>query len=188
VFTVFRFSGNVFTSFTSGSLGSRARARPLQRRWARPKAASALEAQASAMGTRSRAAAASSFGDFGERSTFGANRTYGEAGPSWASARAPGGTAFALGGIEGSRQLGSLARAGWPRSCRSGSRARAGQRRHHGDPSVRREGCAEGLGTSYFGQGEAGEKAFAAFSQNLVQWRAFGDRAAGMMMQARRGI
>ena len=40
------------------------------------------------------------------------------------------------------------------------------------------------LGTSYFGQGEAGEKAFAAFSQNLVQWRAFGDqRAYGMMMQ-----
>jgi conjugal transfer mating pair stabilization protein TraG len=41
------------------------------------------------------------------------------------------------------------------------------------------------LGTNYFGQGEAGEKAFGAFAQNLVQWRAFGDqRAYGMMMQA----
>ncbi len=39
------------------------------------------------------------------------------------------------------------------------------------------------LGTTYFGQGEQGEKAFAAFAQNLVQWRAFGDqRAYGMMM------
>jgi conjugal transfer mating pair stabilization protein TraG len=41
------------------------------------------------------------------------------------------------------------------------------------------------LGTTYFGEGEAGEKSFAAFAQNLVQWRAFGDnRAYGMMMQA----
>ena len=40
------------------------------------------------------------------------------------------------------------------------------------------------LGTGYFGAGEAGEKAFAGFTQNLVQWRAFGDtRAYGMMMQ-----
>ena len=41
------------------------------------------------------------------------------------------------------------------------------------------------LGTSYFGEGQAGEKAFAAIAQNMVQWRAFGDsRAYGMMMQA----
>ena len=34
------------------------------------------------------------------------------------------------------------------------------------------------------GAGEAGEKAFGAFTQGLVQWRAFGDtRAYGMMMQ-----
>ncbi|HCW60512.1 MAG TPA: conjugal transfer protein TraG, partial [Sphingobium sp.] len=40
------------------------------------------------------------------------------------------------------------------------------------------------LGNRYFGAGEAGEKAFGAFTQGLVQWRAFGDtRAYGMMMQ-----
>jgi conjugal transfer mating pair stabilization protein TraG len=32
------------------------------------------------------------------------------------------------------------------------------------------------LGTGYFGEGEAGEKAFAAFSQSLVQWRALAIR------------
>src|SRR3546814_17842737 len=71
--------------------------------------ASALEAQASAMGTRSRAAAASSFGDFGERSTFNANRTYGEAGHILGErSGTPGGTAFALVGHEGLRQLGTF--------------------------------------------------------------------------------
>ena len=40
------------------------------------------------------------------------------------------------------------------------------------------------LGTSYFGEGEKGERTFAAFAQNMVQWRAFGDqRAYGMMLQ-----
>src|SRR3546814_19114347 len=80
VFTVFRFSGNVFTAFTSGSLGvasqGTAAAAPMGTAEGQ---ASALEAQASALGTRSRAAASSSFGDFGERSTFGANRVFGAA-------------------------------------------------------------------------------------------------------------
>src|SRR3546814_16757210 len=72
--------------------------------------ASALEAQASALGTRSRAAAASSFGDFGERSTFGANRVFGEARHILGERPGTsGGTAMALGGIEGARQFGGLA-------------------------------------------------------------------------------
>src|SRR3546814_20090718 len=40
------------------------------------------------------------------------------------------------------------------------------------------------LGTNYFGPGQAGERAFAGFAQNMVQWKAFGDtRAYDMMMQ-----
>lgn len=40
------------------------------------------------------------------------------------------------------------------------------------------------LGTRYFGEGQAGERAFASFAQNMVQWRAFGDqRAYDMMLQ-----
>jgi conjugal transfer mating pair stabilization protein TraG len=104
VFTVFRFSGNVFTAFTSGSLGvasqGTAAAAPMGTAEGQ---ASALEAQASALGTRSRAAAASSFGDFGERSTFGASRVFGEAGRILGERPGTsGGTAMALGGIEGS--------------------------------------------------------------------------------------
>lgn len=189
VFTVFRFSGNVFTPFTSGALGvtgqGSAAAAPMATIEGH---ASALESQASALGTRARAAAASSFGDFGERTTFGANRAFGEANRILGErAGTAGGTAFALGGIEGSRQLGSLAPA------LSG--------RDLADPRVAREVQANAattaihqfaekdalrkLGTTYFGEGEAGERSFAAFAQNLVQWRAFGDnRAYGMMMRA----
>jgi|GEM_PF-6719784 hypothetical protein len=65
VFTVFRFSGNVFSTFTSGSLGiagqGAAAAAPMATAEGQ---ASALEAQASALGTDSRRSAASSFGDF----------------------------------------------------------------------------------------------------------------------------
>jgi conjugal transfer mating pair stabilization protein TraG len=188
VFTVFRFSGNVFTSFTSGSLGvagqATAAAAPMGTAEGQ---ASALEAQASALGTRSRAAAASSFGDFGERSTFGASRAFGEAGhilgerPGTA-----GGTAFALGGIEGSRQLGSLAPALAGRDLADPAVSRAVQA-NAATTAIHQfaeKDALRSLGTGYFGQGEAGERAFAAFSQNLVQWRAFGDsRAYGMMMQ-----
>ena len=188
VFTVFRFSGNVFTSFTSGSLGiasqGTAAAAPMGTAEGQ---ASALEAQASAMGTRSRAAAASSFGDFGERSAFSANRTYGEAGYILGERPGtPGGTAFALGGIEGSRQLGSLAPALGGRDLADPAVARAVQA-NAATTAIHQfaeKDALRSLGTNYFGQGEAGEKAFAAFSQNLVQWRAFGDqRAYGMMMQ-----
>src|SRR5690606_14644480 len=38
------------------------------------------------------------------------------------------------------------------------------------------------LGTSYFGEGQSGERAFAAFTQNMVQWKAFGDTRAYDMM------
>ncbi|MFX6803691.1 hypothetical protein ABTH20_19745, partial [Acinetobacter baumannii] len=73
VFTVFRFSGTVFSSFTGSALQAQglgsAAAAPLA---TREGYASALENQASAAGTMARRGASSSFGDFGERSAFGA--------------------------------------------------------------------------------------------------------------------
>ncbi|HKX80215.1 MAG TPA: conjugal transfer protein TraG N-terminal domain-containing protein [Novosphingobium sp.] len=187
VFTVFRFSGNVFTALTSGSLGiagqATAAAAPMATNEGQ---ASALEAQASAMGTRSRAAASSSFGDFGERSTFGSNRTFGEAGHILGERPgATGGTAFALGGIEGARQLGALSPALNGRDLADPQVARAVQS-NAATTAIHQfaeKDALRDLGTTYFGNGQAGEKAFAAFSQNLVQWRAFGDsRAYGMLM------
>ncbi|MDB5709609.1 MAG: conjugal transfer protein TraG, partial [Sphingomonas bacterium] len=188
VFTVFRFSGNVFTSLTSGSLAvqgqAAAAAAPLS---TSEGYASALEAQASALGTRSRAGASSQFGDFGERSSFSANRSFGESGAILGERPgASGGTAFALGGIDAARQMGGLAPALGNRDL--------------SDPQVARDvqaNAATGaihqfaekdalrhLGTSYFGEGQAGEKTFAAFAQKMVQWRAFGDqRAYDMMLQ-----
>lgn len=189
VFTVFRFSGNVFTSFTSGALGvahqGAAAAAPIA---TTEGYASALESQASAAGTRARASASGSFGDFGERSTFGSNRAFGEANriigerPGTA-----GGTAFALGGIEGARQMGALAPALGGRDLADPAVARAVQANAATSAihQFAEKDALRKLGTSYFGQAEAGEKAFGAFAQNLVQWRAFGDqRAYGMMMQA----
>ncbi len=188
VFTVFRFSGNVFTSFTSGTLGVTGQASAAAASLGTSEGyASALESQASAAGTRARAGAASSFGDFGERSTFGANRAYGEAGRILGERPgAAGGTAFALGGIEGARQMGSLSPAlngrdlGDPQVARAVQANAATSAIHQ----FAEKDALRSLGNTYFGQGETGEKAFAAFSQNLVQWRAFGDqRAYGMMMQ-----
>jgi conjugal transfer mating pair stabilization protein TraG len=189
VFTVFRFSGNVFSAFTSGSLGiagqGAAAAAPMATAEGQ---ASALEAQASAMGTRSRAAVSSSFGDFGERAGFNANRSFGEAGHILGERPGtPGGTAFALGDIEGARQVGSLAPALGGRDLADPQVARTVQTNAATGAihQFAERDALRGLGTSYFGSGETGEKAFAAFSQNLVQWRAFGDqRAYGMMMQA----
>src|SRR3546814_11269132 len=93
----------VFTSFTSGALGVQgqgtAAATPIMTHEGR---AQALEAQASATGTTARRSAASSFGDFGERSTFGTNRAFGAAG-GYLSDRtpgAPGATGFGLGRSE----------------------------------------------------------------------------------------
>ena len=188
VFTVFRFSGNVFTSFTGGALNvmgqGSAAAAPLA---TSEGYASALEAQASAAGTRARAAAASTFGDFGERSSFGANRVYGEAGHILGERPGtPGGTALALGKIEGARQMGSLSPALNGRDLADPQVARAVQA-NAATTAIHQfaeKDALRKLGTDYFGAGETGEKAFGAFAQNLVQWRAFGDqRAYGMMMQ-----
>jgi conjugal transfer mating pair stabilization protein TraG len=188
VFTVFRFSGNVFTAFTSGALGVAGQGTAAAAPMATTEGyASALESQASASGTRARAGAAASFGDFGERSTFGTNRAFGEANrilgerPGTA-----GGTAFALGGIEGARQMGSLSPALGGRDLADPAVARAVQANAATSAihQFAEKDALRKLGTTYFGEGEAGEKAFGAFAQNLVQWRAFGDqRAYGMMMQ-----
>ncbi|MDI1295380.1 MAG: conjugal transfer protein TraG N-terminal domain-containing protein, partial [bacterium] len=111
VFTVFRFSGNVFSSFTGGAMQAQgqgsAAAAPLM---TREGFASALESQASASGTMARRVAASSFGDFGERSTFGTNRAFGAAGSVIGEHGngLPGNSAMALGGIDAARELGGL--------------------------------------------------------------------------------
>ncbi|WP_454798450.1 conjugal transfer protein TraG N-terminal domain-containing protein [Novosphingobium lindaniclasticum] len=189
VFTVFRFSGNVFSAFTSGSLGiaghGTAAAAPMATAEGQ---ASALEAQASAVGTGSRRAASSSFGDFGERASFQTNRAFGEAGHVLGeSPGARGSTALALGGIEGARQLGSLAPAltGKDLSDPAVARAVEASAATGAIHQFAEKDALRAIGTGYFGEGPAGEKTFAAFSQNLVQWRAFGDqRAYGMMMQA----
>jgi len=149
--------------------------------------AAALEAQASAAGTQARAASVSTFGDFGDRTTFGADRAFGEAGSFLAERPgAKGSTAFALGGIEGARQLGALAPALRGRDLADPAVARAVQASAATGAihQFAERDALRKLGTGYFGEGETGEKAFAAFAQNLVQWRAFGDtRAYGMMMQ-----
>ncbi|WP_264572257.1 MULTISPECIES: conjugal transfer protein TraG N-terminal domain-containing protein [unclassified Sphingobium] len=189
VFTVFRFSGNVFTSFTSGSLSVAGQAAGAAAPMATTEGqASALEAQASAMGTRARAAATSSFGDFGERSTFGASRAFGEANRVLGENPGSGGsTALSLGGLEGARQLGSLAPALSGKDLSDPEVARA-VRANATTTAIQQfaeKDALRSLGNTYFGGGEAGERNFAAFAQNLVQWRAFGDqRAYGMMMQA----
>ncbi len=188
VFTVFRFSGNVFSAFTSGSLGiagqGTAAAAPMATAEGQ---ATALEAQASALGTGSRRSTSSSFGDFGERSTFQSNRTFGEAGHVLGeSPGARGSTAIALGGIDGARQLGGLAPAlaGKDLSDPATARAVEANAATGAIHQFAEKDALRSLGTSYFGKGKAGEQAFAAFSQNLVQWRAFGDqRAYGMMVQ-----
>jgi conjugal transfer mating pair stabilization protein TraG len=188
VFTVFRFSGNVFSAFTGSALNvlgqGSAAAAPMA---TSEGLGSALETQASAAGTRARAAASNTFGDFGERSNFEGNRSFGEASRLLAERPAIGGdTAFALGGTDAARQVGGLAPALNGRDLADPQVARAvqasaatGAMHQFAEKDALRR-----LGTRYFGDGEAGEKAFASFSQNLVQWRAFGDmRAYGMMMQ-----
>jgi conjugal transfer mating pair stabilization protein TraG len=189
VFTVFRFSGNVFTAFTSGALGvgsqGSAAASPMATAEGR---ASALESQASALGTSARRSASSGFGDFGERSTFGANRSFGAAGTMLGERNSgvPGVPAFGMGGIDAARELGGLAPAltngdlsspATQRAVRANATTAAFQQFAEKD-------ALRALGTTYFGQGQTGERAFAAFAQNLVQWRAFGDqRAYDMMLQ-----
>ncbi|MBJ7498171.1 MAG: conjugal transfer protein TraG N-terminal domain-containing protein [Sphingopyxis sp.] len=189
VFTVFRFSGNVFTSFTSGALGVQgqgtAAATSIMTHEGR---AQALEAQSSATGTMARRSATSSFGDFGERSTLGSNRAFGAAG-GYLADRTPGvggTTGFALGATDAARDLGGLAPALVGRdlthpATAAAVRANATTAAIH---NFAEKDALRGLGTSYFGEGQAGERAFARFAQNMVQWKAFGDtRAYDMMFQ-----
>lgn len=188
-FTVFRFSGNVFSAFTGEALQTQglgtAAAAPLM---TKEGYASALEAQASASGTMARSGASSSFGDFGERSNFGANRGFGMAGAvigEHGNGMA-GGAAFALGGIDAARELGGLAPALAGRDLADPATAQAvrasaatGAIHNFAEKDALRR-----LGTGYFGSGQAGERAFAAFSQNMVQWKAFGDTNAYDMMMS----
>ena len=189
VFTVFRFSGNVFSSFTGGALQAQglgtAAAAPMA---TREGYASALESQASASGTMARLNATSSFGDFGERSTFGANRSFGAADTVLAEtgSGAPGVPAFGMGAIDASRELGGIAPALSGRSLADPAAARA-VRANATTAAIHNfaeKDALRSLGTGYFGAGQSGEKAFAAFAQNMVQWKAFGDeRAYSMMFQ-----
>ncbi|KKW90150.1 conjugal transfer protein TraG N-terminal domain-containing protein [Sphingobium chungbukense] len=189
VFTVFRFSGNVFSSFTGGALQAQgqgtAAATPLM---TREGYASALEAQASATGTMSRKGAASSFGDFGERSSFGANRSFGAAGSVIGEhgSGVAGQAAMAMGGIDAARELGGLSPAlvGKDLSDPAVSRAVRANATTSAIHNFAEKDALRSLGTTYFGAGQSGEKAFAGFSQNLVQWKAFGDNRAYDMMQA----
>jgi len=190
VFTVFRFSGNVFSAVTGGALadlrGASAAAAPLATSEGR---ASALEAQASAFGTSARRNAVSTFGDFGERSSFAANRGFGEAGGIVGGQvpAAPGIPAFGMGGIDASRELGGLAPAlkggdlsdpATQRAIQANAATAAYQQFAQGD-------ALRSLGQTYFGKGQAGERSFASFAQNMVQWKAFGDeRAYAMMMDS----
>ena len=189
VFTVFRFSGNVFPSFTGGTLQAQglgtAAAAPLA---TREGYASALESQASAAGTMARRNAASSFGDFGERSAFGANRAFGAASGVLGEqgGGVPGVPAFGMGGIDAARELGGLAPLlnGKDLSDPTVARAVRANAITAAIHNFAEKDALRALGTGYFGSGQAGEKAFASFAQNMVQWKAFGDeRAYAMMFQ-----
>src|SRR3546814_2567509 len=95
------------SDLTSGSLGVHGQASAAAAPLATGEGyASALEAQASATGTMARRNASSNFGDFGERSTFGANRSFGAAGGllSERASGVPGVPAFGMGGIDRSEE------------------------------------------------------------------------------------
>ena len=189
VFTVFRFSGNVFTAFTSGALGVQgqgtAAAAPLG---TREGYAGALEAQASASGTMARARSSSTFGDFGERSTFGADRAFGAASRyiGEQGGGVPGTAAAGVGGLDAARELGGLSPALTGRSLSDPATIRA-VRANAATSAIHNyaeKDALRALGHGYFGEGQTGERAFAAFAQRMAQWRAFGDqRAYDMMMQ-----
>lgn len=190
VFTVFRFSGNVFSAFTGGSVGIQGQASAAAAPLATGEGyAAALEAQASAGGTMARRGASSSFGDFGERSTFGASRSFGAAGTILAEQGSgiPGTQAFGMGGIDAARELGGLAPAlvGGDLSNPSVQRAVRANAVTAAIHQFGEKDALRSLGNRYFGEGQGGERAFAAFAQHMVQWRAFGDqRAYDMMLQS----
>lgn len=189
VFTVFRFSGNVFSTFTSGSMGIHAQAGNAAAPLATSEGfASALEAQGAAAGTMKRRASSASFGDFGERSTFAANRSFGAAGTMLGEGKpaAPGQRAMTLGDLDAGRELGSLSPALAKGDISSPAvqqavRANAATAAIH---QFAEKDALRDLGHRYFGKDESGERAFAAFAQGMIQWRAFGDeRAYDMMFQ-----
>ncbi|ANI79209.1 conjugal transfer protein TraG N-terminal domain-containing protein [Sphingobium sp. EP60837] len=190
VFTVFRFSGNMFSSLTGASQGIHTQAAGAAAPMATSEGyASALEAQGAAMGTAHRKAATSSFGDFGERSSFAASRSFGEAGTiiGEGSPTTPGQSALSLGGLDAQRHLGGLAPAlakGDLTSPEAAKAARANATTSAIHQFAEKD-ALRSLGTRYFGDGQSGERAFAAFAQTMVQWKAFGDeRAYAMMHQA----
>src|SRR3546814_746862 len=119
---------------------------------------------------------------------MGANRAFGAAG-GYLADRTPGiagTTGFGLGRTDAARELGGLAPALVGRdlshpATAAAVRANATTAAIH---NFAEKDALRVLGTSYFGQGQAGEQAFARFAQNMVQWKAFGDtRAYDMMFQ-----
>jgi conjugal transfer mating pair stabilization protein TraG len=189
VFTIFRFSGNVFTAFTGSALGVQAQgaaaATPLA---TREGYAQALETHASAAGTMARASRSSSFADFGERTNFGANRAFGSASEVLGEHgnALPGGGAFGMGRTDAARELGGLSPALKGRDINDPATIRAvrGNAVTSAIHNFAEKDALRALGTTYFGHGQAGERAFAAFSQTMVQWKAFGDTRAYEMMQS----
>jgi conjugal transfer mating pair stabilization protein TraG len=187
VFTVFRFSGGVFSAITGGSRADLGVAASASAGMATTEGrAAALEAQGSALGTAARRGAASSFGDFGERSSFASNRAFGAAGAidSRSASGVPGIPAFGMGATDAGRELGGLAPALGGRDLSDPQVAQAVQR-NAATQAIRQyaeSDALRSLGHRYFGQGEAGETAFAGFAQSMVQWKAFGDQNAHAMM------
>jgi conjugal transfer mating pair stabilization protein TraG len=87
---------------------------------------------------------------------------------------AAGTAAFGLGRTDAARELGGLSPALVGRDLSDPATARA-IRSNAATTAI--HGFAQGdalrkLGTSYFGEGQSGERAFAAFAQNMVQWKA----------------
>ncbi|WP_404478775.1 conjugal transfer protein TraG N-terminal domain-containing protein [Novosphingobium sp. BL-52-GroH] len=187
VFTMFRFSGNVFSSFTGTALGVQGQASSQAAPLATSEGyASALEAQASASGAMTRKSASSGFGDFGERSSFAANRSFASAQGLMESARGtvPGQAAFSMGGLDAAREAGALVPV-MAKGDLSSPAARQSMRDNAATSAIHQfaeKDALRSLGHRYFGDGQQGERAFASFAQNMVQWRAFGDQRAYEMM------
>src|SRR3546814_9508276 len=94
--------------------------------------------------------------------------------------------AFGMGGIDAARELGGLT----PALVNGDLSNPAVQRAVRANATTAaihqfaEKDALRSLGNRYFGEGQAGERAFASFAQNMVQWRAFGDqRAYDMMLQ-----
>lgn len=187
VFTVFRFSGNVFSALTGASTGIHAQASGAAAPLATSEGyASALEAQGAARGTTQRRSVSSRFADFGERTSFAASRSFGEANTIIGEGGGmPGQAGLSLGALDGERTLGAIAPAlaegslGSPQANKV-VRANATTTAIH---QFAEKDALRSLGTRYFGEGQRGEQAFAAFAQTMVQWKAFGDQRAYAMMQ-----